>query len=63
MYDSLDFLNDTLKATGAAGAIEIIEQAVPHSQGDIESLIKTSLQVVIGLLYIYNFFFPKKATK
>lgn len=63
MFDSLDFMSDTLKATGAAGAIEVIEQTVPHSPGDIQSLIKTTLQVVIGLIYIYNFFITLKRKK
>lgn len=60
MYDTLEFLQDTLKATGAVTAIEVIEQTVPHTATDIESLIKTTVQVVIGLIYIYNFFTTKK---
>lgn len=63
MIDSLEFLQDTLKATSAVTAIEVIEKTIPHTAGDIESLVKTTIQVVIGLIYIYNFFITLKRKK
>ena len=60
MYDSFEFLQDTLKASGAVTAIEVVEHTVPHTAADIETVIKTTVQVIIGLVYIYNFFTTKK---